>query len=95
MTSAGIETPATVEASGKLGEQILEHLQRSDLTIHREGLSQGIANASMDGGRRHLNEAPRGSIDHSFCTQVERIHMGKTPPPRRGCNSCASPTELI
>jgi ribosomal protein S4 len=42
----------------ELGEQILEHLERAQFAVHREGFAKGVADAGMDGRRSDLYEAP-------------------------------------
>ena len=40
------------------GEELFERLERADFPGHGEGLAQGVADARVNGGRRHLHETP-------------------------------------
>jgi glutamate-ammonia-ligase adenylyltransferase len=55
-------------------EQILEHLERADLAVHRESLTERAADAGVNGRRRDLHETPFGSMDHGFMSRFHSSH---------------------
>ena len=69
-----LAAPASQDRHVELGEQFLELCEAAHLAVHRESLAQCVADAGVNGGRGHLHETARRSIDHDFLPRVERIH---------------------
>src|SRR5689334_7310127 len=57
-------------------QQILEGLERADLSVHPIGLAQGIAHAGVDGGRRHLHEPTSRCTGESLHALIPILHDG-------------------
>ncbi len=55
-------------------QQVLEGGEGTHLAVELEGLAQGIADARMNGGRRHLHEALVTAVGPIFPACIQRFH---------------------
>ena len=68
----------TTGASVEARQKILEPLERTQLAVHREGMTQRISDAGVNRGRSHLHEASGGEIDHRFFVRIHLFHASLT-----------------